>query len=55
MINDQATAQGLVKIINGKLEIFISYVPTGIVETLGINIGPDILVENYGASLQASL
>jgi hypothetical protein len=55
VINDQATAQGLVKIINGKLEIFISYVPTGIVETLGINIGPDILVENYGASLQASL
>jgi hypothetical protein len=55
VINDSETAQGLVEIINGKLSIYISYVPTGIVEVLALNIGPDIVSANYGASLANSL
>ncbi|MBW4514551.1 MAG: hypothetical protein KME11_04940 [Timaviella obliquedivisa GSE-PSE-MK23-08B] len=46
---------GLVDIINGKLHIYMKYIPTGIVEELGINLSPDILVSQYGNSLAGSL
>lgn len=48
------TAEGrnsLVSIINGKLNIYFRYVPTGILEVLSINAGPDIVVESYGKGL----
>jgi hypothetical protein len=41
----------IVAIINGQLNILFRYVPTGIVETLAIHLGPDVLVANFGQSL----
>jgi hypothetical protein len=55
VITDANQSIGLVDIINGKLQIAISYVPTGIIEELSINLGPDILVSQYGNSLSGSL
>ena len=55
VITDDSAASGLVDIINGKLRIYISYVPTGIVEELSINLGPDILTSQYGSALSGSL
>lgn len=55
VITDQASAVGLVDIINGKLRIYVSYIPTGIVEELSINLGPDILTSQYGNALSGSL
>lgn len=44
----------LIAIINGKLNIIFNYTPTGIVEVLNITVGPDLLVESYGASLASA-
>lgn len=54
LITDGDGAAGLVQIIEGKLNIFIRYVPTGIVEQLSINISPDIITEKYGQSLSGA-
>ena len=54
LITDSSGAAGLVQIIEGKLNIFIRYVPTGIVEQLSINISPDIITEKYGQSLSGA-
>jgi phage tail sheath protein FI len=41
----------LIEMLNGKLTISMRYVPTGIVERISINIGPDILVEQWGDTI----
>jgi hypothetical protein len=40
----------LIEVINGRLSIFFSYVPTGILEKLSINCGPDMLVASYAST-----
>lgn len=42
------SADVIVSIINGKLYIYWSYVPTGVLEQLYIYAGPDILTSGYG-------
>jgi hypothetical protein len=54
LITDDDAAAGLVKIINGKLNIYVRYIPTGIVEELGLNISPDIIAEKYGQTLRGA-
>ena len=44
-----AARDALVQIINGRLSISFSYIPTGILEKLSINCSPDILVATYGS------
>lgn len=41
----------LIEMLNGKLTISMRYVPTGIIERISINIGPDILVEQWGDTI----
>ena len=48
---DTATSDGIVTILNGQLSVFFRYVPTGILETLSIEAGPDILVAQYGSTV----
>ena len=55
VITDDSQAVGLVETINGKLKIYVAYVPAGIVEELVVNIGPDILTAQYGNSLSGSM
>lgn len=50
VVSDDKGKDALVEVINGKLAIYFSYVPTGILERLSINCGPDILVASYGSS-----
>lgn len=54
VINDNAGRDALVEVINGRLSIYFSYVPTGVLEKLSINCGPDILVANYGSASNTS-
>jgi hypothetical protein len=51
LITDANSAVGLVGVLNGKLQIYISYIPTGVIENLEINISPDIIVSKYGQTL----
>lgn len=44
------TRDALIQVINGKLTIFFSYVPTGILEKLSINCGPDLLIASYAST-----
>lgn len=50
-ITDESTEDALVRIINGRLDIFMRYVPTGILEKLAIHCGPDILVAQFGDTI----
>lgn len=54
VISDSEGSDALVEIINGKLRIYFRYVPTGILEKLSINAGPDILVSQYGNTINQS-
>jgi hypothetical protein len=47
---DGDSRSALVQVINGKLSIFFSYVPTGILEKLSISCGPDMLVASYAST-----
>lgn len=51
IVTDSNSAVGLVGVLNGKLQVYISYIPTGIIENLEINISPDIIVSKYGQTL----
>lgn len=51
VVNDQAAVQAIVRIIQGKLEIFVRWVPSGVLEQLTINLGPDVLAADFGSVL----
>jgi len=51
VISDAGSQDALVQIINGRLIVKFRYVPTGILERLTIEAGPDILVAQFGSSL----
>ncbi len=51
VISDVGSVDALVQIINGKLKVFFRYVPTGILERLTIDAGPDILVAQFGNTI----
>lgn len=51
VITDAGSQDAVVDIVNGRLRIFFRYVPTGILERLSIDCGPDILVAQYGNTL----
>lgn len=51
VISDAGSQDALVQIINGRLVVKFRYVPTGILERLTIEAGPDILVAQFGSSL----
>lgn len=51
VVTDSGSQDAIVSIINGRLEVFFRYVPTGILERLSIHAGPDILVAQYGSTL----
>jgi len=51
VISDVGSQDALVQIINGRLIVKFRYVPTGILERLTIEAGPDILVAQFGSSL----
>ena len=51
LVTDSNSAVGLVGVLNGKLHVYISYIPTGVIENLEINISPDIIVSKYGQTL----
>ncbi len=51
VISDVGSQDALVQIINGRLKIKFRYVPTGILERLTIEAGPDILVAQFGSTL----
>ena len=51
IVTDQTSQDAIVAIINGRLHVYFRYVPTGILERLSINAGPDILVAQFGNSL----
>lgn len=48
VVTDDDTSDAIVAIVNGRLELKFSYVPTGIAEQLSIHVGPEILVAQYG-------
>lgn len=48
IVSDTTSQDAIVSIINGKLRVYFRYVPTGILEELTIDAGPDILVAQYG-------
>lgn len=54
VISDVGSQDALVQIINGRLKIMFRYVPTGILERLTIEAGPDILVAQFGNTLTQS-
>jgi len=54
VVNNNSGKDAIVAVINGKLSIYFQYTPTGIVEQLSINCGPDVLVSQYGSSLSSS-
>ena len=53
VVTDVNTADAIVEIINGKLRVYFRYVPTGILETVSIDSGPDILVAQYGNTVSS--
>ncbi len=54
VLSDVGSQDALVQIINGKLKIFFRYVPTGVLERLTVEAGPDILVAQFGNTLTQS-
>lgn len=54
VISDLGSQDALVQIINGRLKIRFRYIPTGILERLTIEAGPDILVAQFGNTLTQS-
>lgn len=46
---NESTKDMLVSLANGDLEIFITYLPTGILKNLYINLGPDIVTASFAA------
>ncbi|HEY9750114.1 MAG TPA: hypothetical protein V6C63_15620 [Allocoleopsis sp.] len=51
VVTDSGSQDAIVDIVNGRLRIYFRYVPTGILERLSIDCGPDILVAQYGNTL----
>jgi hypothetical protein len=49
VVNDQAAVQAIVRIIQGKLDIDVRWVPAGVLEQLSINLGPDVLSADFGS------
>ena len=47
---DTSKTDQLVEIINGALSISMRYTPTGIVERLELDVGPDMIVSRYGSN-----
>lgn len=51
VVDDTASSDAIVSIVNGRLVIYFRYVPTGILEQLSIQAGPDIVVSQYGSTI----
>jgi hypothetical protein len=51
VVTDSGSQDAVVDIVNGRLRIYFRYVPTGILERLSIDCGPDILVAQFGDTL----
>lgn len=45
--------EALVSVLNGKMNLFFRYVPTGILEELTVEVSPDAVVADFGSSLDA--
>jgi hypothetical protein len=54
VVTDANTQDAIVQIINGRVRLFFRWVPAGVLETLTIDAGPDILTAEYGSQLTAA-
>lgn len=54
VIAGEQSRSSLVSVLNGQLNIYFRYVPTGILEVLSVSVGPDLLVEEYGKTINVS-
>lgn len=45
--------EALVSVLNGKMNLFFRYIPTGILEELTVEVSPDTVVADFGSSLDA--
>lgn len=51
VVNDNGAIQAIVRIIQGKLDIAVRWVPPGVIEQLTIELGPDVLAADFGSVL----
>lgn len=45
--------EALISVLNGKMNLFFRYIPTGILEELSVEVSPDTIVADFGSSLDA--
>jgi hypothetical protein len=48
-VTGESARDMLVSLANGDLEVYVTYLPTGILKNLYINLGPDLITASFTA------